>query len=111
MGSTAKKMTWEEELKEDTKIEDTEEEFLKFYFFRERQVMEKVFGNDWKKHLKHPDLPRDEYQITETEIKDESSTSSMSSSRKQSIISGLSAKTKGIALTLMVKGGGGSDMS
>ena len=59
--STSTKRTWEQEIKEDTKIPDTAEEILRYYFGREKMIMEKLFGVDWKKHAKHPDWPRERY--------------------------------------------------
>ena len=59
--STSNKRTWEQEIKEDTKIPDTAEEILRYYFGREKVIMEKLFGVDWKKHAKHPDWPRERY--------------------------------------------------
>ena len=59
--SISTKKSWEQEIKEDTKIPDTAEELLRFYFKREKVIMEKLFGVDWIKHVKHPDWPRAKY--------------------------------------------------
>ena len=39
--------------------------YMKFYFLRERAVMEQLYGDDWRKYLKHPDLPRKQYYVEE----------------------------------------------
>ena len=59
------KKNWEQEIKEDTKVQETPDELLRYYFARERAIMEKIFGTDWKKHLKNPDWPRDKYVMAE----------------------------------------------
>ena len=55
------KKTWEQEIKIDTKIHESAEELLRYYFNREKVIMEKLFGVDWKRHVKHPDWPRERY--------------------------------------------------
>ena len=35
-----------------------EKEYLVSYFRREKHIMENAYGPDWKKYLKHPELPR-----------------------------------------------------
>ena len=59
------KKNWEQEIKEDTKVQETPDELLRYYFARERAIMEKIFGTDWKRHLKNPDWPRDKYVMVE----------------------------------------------
>ena len=39
--------------------------YLKFYFHRERTIMEGLYGEDWRKYLKYPDLPRKKYHVEE----------------------------------------------
>ena len=59
--SISTKKSWEQEIKEDTKIPDTAEELLRYYFGREQVIMEKLFGADWRRHVKQPDWPRERY--------------------------------------------------
>ena len=40
-----------------------EKEYLSSYFRREKHVMENAFGGEWKKYLKHPELPRKKYYV------------------------------------------------
>ena len=48
----------DEVLEEDTKITETDEEYLMFYFQREKQLLHGLYGADWMSFIKHPDLPR-----------------------------------------------------
>ncbi len=46
-------------------VEWEEKAYLKAYFRREKAVLEGVFGEPWKDHLKHPELPRKKYYVEE----------------------------------------------
>ena len=97
--STKKKRTWEDDMADQTEVDETEEDFMRFYFVRERVIMERIFGTEWRRHLKHPEWQhrRDQYQIPEVRPSAGSSspTSSMSDERRSSVIFGMRAKTKG----------------
>lgn len=89
------KMTIDEELEEDTKVDEPEEEYLLFYFRREKQIMEALHGQNWRTFLRHQDLPRADYEIVES--RRSSATSSISTTRRMSIVSGMSGKARTIA--------------
>ena len=78
----------------------SEEDFLKFYFVRERDITERIFGGEWRRHLKNPQRQsrRDQYQIPEVRPSAGSSspTSSMSDERRSDVLLGMKAKTKGM---------------
>ena len=99
------KRSVEEELAEDTKIEETVEEFLHFYFRRERQVLEKIYGSEWLSYVKHPEFPREEF-TAEDSRRDSSSSSTISASRRHSIVTRMQEKSKGIASLMLPKSGG-----
>ena len=62
-GIAATKKSWEQEIKEHTKIEGSPDDFLRFYFTREEEVLQKIFGIDWKRHIRHTKWPREKYVI------------------------------------------------
>ena len=31
--------------------------------FRERAIMEGLYGDEWEEHLKHENMPREDYQV------------------------------------------------
>ena len=105
VGSTVSaKKSWEQEIKEDTKVSETAEEYLRYYFGREKVIMEKLFGSDWKRHLNQPQWPRGKY-VPDIEIEDErsGSVSSLSSfpddqdrKKKAQKLQSAHAKAKGI---------------
>ena len=45
--STKKKRTWEDDMADQTEVDETEEDFMRFYFVRERVIMERIFGTEW----------------------------------------------------------------
>jgi len=59
--SAPTKKSWEQDIKDGTKIHESAEELLRYYFNREKVIMEKLFGVDWKRHVKNPDWPRERY--------------------------------------------------
>ena len=81
----------------ETEVEDTEEDFLRFYFVRERVITERIFGGEWRRHLQNPQWQsrRDQYQIPEVRPSAGSSspTSSMSDERRSEVLLGMRAKT------------------
>ena len=85
---------------DETQVDETEEDFLRFYFVRERVITERIFGGEWRRHLKNPQWQsrRDQYQIPEVRPSAGSSspTSSMSDDRRSSVLMGMKAKTKGM---------------
>ena len=83
-GATKKAKGWEEELRDDTRITESADEFLSLYFLREKVVMEKIFGGEWKKHLRHPHLNRDHYQVVSVDHKDGSESSETETTTRQS---------------------------
>ena len=89
------KKTIEEELDEDTRVSDTEEEYMVFYFRRERQVMQGLYGNDWKNFVRHKNMPREEYQIEESRRTSETST--ISSQRRMNILDTMKGKSSVIS--------------
>ena len=95
-----KKRTWEEDMADETEVDETEEDFLRFYFVRERVITERIFGGEWRRHLKNPQWQsrRDQYQIPEVRPSAGSSspTSSMSDERRSEVLMGMKAKTKGM---------------
>ena len=48
----------DDEIEEDTKVTDTDDDFLLNYFRREKVVMHNMFGPSWREFIKHPDLNR-----------------------------------------------------
>lgn len=93
--SLPSKRTWEQEIKEDTKIPDTAEEILRYYFGREKIIMEKLFGMEWKKHAKHPDWPRERYTaVIEKKKKMKEKRDSSDSSEEDEARKALEKKTK-----------------
>ena len=85
---------------DETEVDETEEDFLRFYFVRERVITERIFGGEWRRHLKNPQWQsrRDQYQIPEVRPSAGSSspTSSMSDERRSEVLMGMKAKTKGM---------------
>ena len=85
---------------DETEVDETEEDFLRFYFVRERVITERIFGGEWRRHLKNPQWQsrRDQYQIPEVRPSAGSSspTSSMSDERRSEVLLGMKAKTKGM---------------
>lgn len=61
----------EEEFEKDRYVVWEENEYLKSYFQKERQVLVNIFGEDWKEFVKYPDLPRKKYYV-ELERRDSS---------------------------------------
>lgn len=57
------KKTDEEEFEKERYVTWDEEEYLKTYFQKERHVMMSNLGEDWKKYLKFPNLPRKKYHV------------------------------------------------
>ena len=98
--SGKKKRTWEEDMQAETEVDETEEDFLRFYFVRERVITERIFGGEWRRHLKNPQWQsrRDQYQIPEVRPSAGSSspTSSMSDERRSEVLLGMKGKTKGM---------------
>ncbi len=43
--------------------DDLEKEYLKVYFQREKAVLENVFGEDWRRFVAMPELPRKKYYV------------------------------------------------
>ena len=97
------KKTIEEELEEDTKVVEPDDEYLIFYFQREKQVMQSLYGSDWRSHLKHPEWPREDYEVQGS--RRSSSTTTLSTTRKMDIVSSMSGRARTIAPFLAVKGG------
>ena len=87
-------------MQDETEVDETEEDFLRFYFVRERVITERIFGGEWRRHLKNPQWQsrRDQYQIPEVRPSAGSSspTSSMSDERRSEVLLGMKAKTKGM---------------
>ena len=101
------KRTWEQEIKEDTKIPDTAEEILRYYFGREKIIMEKLFGADWKKHAKHPEWPRERYTAIiekKKKMKEKRASSSDSSDEERKILDKKSKAERLQAATNKAKG-------
>ena len=97
------KRTWEQEIKEDTKLQESPDDFLRYYFEREKGIMEKIYGTDWKRHLKTPTWPRDKYTVVD-EVRGES-VSSLDEDRKERRdrkIAAAQAKTKGVITFLQM---------
>ena len=90
------KKTIDEELEEDTKVTEAEEDYLIFYFQREKQVMEGIYGREWKRHLKHPNLPREDYEVHASR-RSSSTTTALSSTRRASIIQTMEKKAGFVA--------------
>ena len=44
----------DEEIESDTKIPDSDEDYLLYYFRRERTVLTNMMGTDWRSFVKHP---------------------------------------------------------
>ena len=106
--SGKKKRTWEDDMQNETDVDDTEEDFLRFYFVRERVIMERIFGGEWRRHLKNPQWQsrRDQYQIPEVRPSAGSSspTSSMSDERRSELLLGLRTKARaGLAMLSIAK--------
>ncbi len=40
-----------------------EKEYLLSYFRREKHVLENAYGLEWKRYVKHPELPRKKYYV------------------------------------------------
>ena len=53
----------EEDFEKERHITWEEGEYLKAYFQRERHILENIFGEDWKKFIRYPDLPRKKYYV------------------------------------------------
>ena len=48
----------DEEIESDTKIPDSDEDYLLYYFRRERTVLTNMMGPDWRSFVKHPSWVR-----------------------------------------------------
>ena len=92
------KKTIDEELEEDTKVVEPDEEYLIFYFQREKQVMSGLYGSDWRSYLKHPEWPREDYQVAGSRRSSSTTnTSALSTTRKSSIVQAMKGKAGTIA--------------
>ena len=59
------KMSDKQEFEEERQIDWGEDEYLKDYFKREKAVLWNIYGEEWRKYLRHPDLPRKKYYVEE----------------------------------------------
>ena len=91
------KKTIDEELEEDTKVVEPDDEYLIFYFQRERQVLSNLYGSDWRSYLKHPEWPREDYEVQGSRRSSSTTTSALSTTRKQSIVSSMTGRARTIA--------------
>ena len=41
-------------MQDETEVDVIEKDFLRFYFVRERVITERIFGGEWRRHLKNP---------------------------------------------------------
>jgi hypothetical protein len=87
------RMTVEEELAEDTKVHEADDEYLIFYFKREKQILEGLYGKEWINFVKHPEYPRCDYEIHDSR-KSSTSTSTISTSRRMSILGQMAGKSR-----------------
>lgn len=102
--SKLRKKGIDEELEEDTKVEEPEDEYLLFFFQREHRVMQSLYGFEWKDYLKHADLPREDYVVAASRKSSSaaglSAGQSISTSRRQDIVSLMSSKSAGVSVFL-----------
>ena len=98
-GGGKKKKTWEQKMAVETEVDETEEDFLRFYFVRERVIMERIYGGEWRRHLRHYEWQsrRDQYQVPEVRPSAGSSspTSSMSDDRRSEVAMKMRSRTRG----------------
>ena len=90
------KKTIDEELEEDTRVTEPTEEYLMFYFARERQVMQGMYGSDWHSFLKHPNLPREEFETVGSR-RSSSNTGTLTTTRRQDILGTMKGKASSIS--------------
>lgn len=105
------KKTIDEELEEDTKVVEPDDEYLIFYFQRERQVLSSLYGSDWRSYLKHPEWPREDYEVQGSRRSSSTTTSALSTTRKASIVSSMTGRARNVAAFLKPGSGGANPFS
>ena len=90
------KKSIDEELEEDTKVDEPDEEYLMFYFQRERHIMQGLYGHDWHSFLKHPNLPRENYETAGSRRSSSNTTGTLTSTRRSELLGTMKGKASSI---------------